>query len=145
MTSSVPAMQAVVELFATSLAEVKFGDVDAQSLSRLAAEVEAAASVLASSQAALEAAKSALLEREGALLLHTTRALAYARVYAEKDEALSAKLEAITLPRAPRRPRGSGKEVTLASSEVVTPDRPRVKSKKSPREAMVEDAVLSAE
>ncbi len=135
--------KALVGLFSSSLSEVKFGDVDAQSLSRLAEEVDVANAALVSAQATLEAAKKALLEREEALLLHAQRALAYARVYAENDEALSAKLGEIVLPRGPRRSRPAAGGTTdanattgtndssLGSSETLPTDRPRGRAKKA--------------
>ncbi|MDP8999249.1 MAG: hypothetical protein M3O46_03975, partial [Myxococcota bacterium] len=98
-----PAVQALLDLFATSLADVRFADVDGPSLARCAAEVEAAAQAEAVARSALDAANLALQEKPEALLQRAQRALAYARVYAESDTTLTASLEAIGLPRATRR------------------------------------------
>jgi hypothetical protein len=100
-----PPIQALLELFDTALSDVRFADLDAAALSALAGQVNAAAEGVAAKQAALEEANALLLERQNALLQQAQRALAYARVYAENDFELRAKLEAIALPRAPRRPR----------------------------------------
>lgn len=107
-------VQAVLDLFETSLAEVRFGDIDAQSLARLADDVQAAAATVASAQSALETARAALHERQEALLQQTQRALAHARVHADADEALSARLDAIALPRPTRRARTDGSGVVSA-------------------------------
>jgi ATP-dependent Clp protease ATP-binding subunit ClpA len=98
-----PAMRALLEVFSTELSEVKFPDVDAEVLDEAAARVKAQAEAVAQAQAALEAARQALGESQEALLQKGQRALAYARVFAEEDAALSTKLEAISLPRAARK------------------------------------------
>src|SRR4051794_23559733 len=106
--------QPVLDLFATELAEVQFADLDARVLARVAAEVDAAAEATLVAEAALEGARAALHEKTEALVQHAHRALAYARVYAENDEALTARLEAIALPRPARRPRGTAPALVLA-------------------------------
>ncbi|HWA74384.1 MAG TPA: hypothetical protein VG937_18695 [Polyangiaceae bacterium] len=114
MTVISPPIQALLELFDTALSDVRFADLDAAALSALAGQVTAAAQGVAAKQAALEEANATLLERQNALLQQAQRALAYARVYAENDFELRAKLEAIALPRAPRRPRA---ETSSSSAE----------------------------
>ena len=98
-----PAMRALLEVFSTDLSEVKFPDVDAEVLEEAAARVKAQADAVAQAQAALEAARQALGESQEALLQKGQRALAYARVFAEEDAALSTKLESISLPKAGRK------------------------------------------
>lgn len=100
-----PPIQALLELFDGQLRDVRFADLDAAALNALATQVSEAAQGVAAKQAALDEAQAALQERQGALLQQAQRALAYARVYAESDAELGAKLDAIALPRAPRRPR----------------------------------------
>ncbi|HEX8437296.1 hypothetical protein [Archangium sp.] len=115
-----PAMRALLEVFSTDLSEVKFPDVDAEVLDEAAARVKAQAEAVAQAQAALEAARQALGESQEALLQKGQRALAYARVFAEEDVALSTKLEAISLPRAARklaRPDGVAPEVVAQNDE----------------------------
>src|ERR1700722_19335580 len=107
MTSAIPApIQTLLDLFTTTLADVRFADVDGQTLGRCAAEVETAAQSVASAQAALDAARESLQEKQDALLHRAQSALAYARVFAESDEALSRQLDAVSLPRSTRRGRG---------------------------------------
>lgn len=105
MSAISPSVQAVLDLFEGPLQEVRFADVDAPALARLTQEVEASAAELAAQEAALETLRRNLAERQEQLLSVAQRALAYARVYAEADEALSAQLAAIQLPRPTRRPK----------------------------------------
>ena len=129
ITKAVPApIQTLLDLFTTSLAEVRFADVDGQTLARAAEQVEKAAESVAAAQSALDSAREALQEKQDALLQQAQRALAYARVYAESDDGLSAQLEAVTLPRATRRARGE--EALVLSAEPVTPSRPRGRPRK---------------
>jgi hypothetical protein len=126
-----PAVQALLDLFTTSLADVRFADVDGPSLARSAGEVEAAAKAEAVARSALEAAQLALQEKQEALLQRTQRALAYARVYAESDPTLTASLDAIGLPRATRR--GSAADtLVLSAATSETPPRPRGRPRKHP-------------
>ncbi len=103
MTAIAAPIRAVLDLFQSSLADVRFADLDAARLQSLASEVEAAAVELNTRQAALDAARATLTERQESLALQVQRAVAYARVYAENDAALSEQLNAIALPRAAKR------------------------------------------
>ena len=123
-------VQALLDLFATSLADVRFADVDAKSLARIAADVEAAAQAEAVARSALDAAQVVLQEKQEALLLLAQRALAYARVYAENDPTLSGSLEALTLPRATRRG-PAGDALVLSGASEPSP-RPRGRPRKTP-------------
>lgn len=100
MTLLSPSVQAVLQLFQGPLADVRFADVDAAGLAQLAAEVEAAAATVARQEAQLSELRQSLTERQDALLVLAQRAVAYARVYAEHDEALTEQLSRIALPRA---------------------------------------------
>jgi hypothetical protein len=130
MLATHPAVQALLDLFATSLADVRFADVDGPSLARCASEVEAAAQAEAVARAALDAAHLALQEKQEALLQRAQRALAYARVYAESDPGLSASLEAIGLPRATRR--ATAGDALVLSTAAETSPRPRGRPRKRP-------------
>jgi hypothetical protein len=95
-------VQVVLDLFASELSHVRFADIDGHALAELAAAVtDAQASALAA-QAALDAAAVALDEKQEALLSAAHRALAYARVYAEGNDALKTKLDGVSLPRSRR-------------------------------------------
>jgi hypothetical protein len=131
MTAIPPPIQTLLDLFTSSLADVRFADVDGPTLARYAADVAAAAEGVAAAQSALDAARGALQEKQDALLMQSQRALAYARVYAEGDEILSAELEAVALPRATRRPRVE--DALVLSSVALQPSpRPRGRPRKVP-------------
>jgi ATP-dependent Clp protease ATP-binding subunit ClpA len=132
-----PPLRALMELFATELAEVRFPDVDVKVLGEAAARVRERAEAVSRAAAALEAARQALHESQEALLHKGQRALAYARVYAEEDGALSAKLEAIALPRPARKPgRPEGAEVLATVAEAAPPKRrgrpPKARASEAP-------------
>ena len=91
--------QAVLELFDTELAQLKFPDVDQVVLGEAAARVLVQSEAVAAAEAALHAAREALADAQDALLGKCQRALAYARVYAEEDRALVRKLDGISLAR----------------------------------------------
>ncbi|NVJ26614.1 MULTISPECIES: hypothetical protein [Myxococcus] len=98
-----PALRALLELFTTELAEVRFPDMSGEVLEDAAAQVKAKADAVAKAQAALEAARQSLHESQDALLQKGQRALAYARVFSEENPELNTKLEAIHLPRPVRK------------------------------------------
>ncbi|GMU07554.1 hypothetical protein [Corallococcus caeni] len=110
-----PALRALLELFATDLADVKFPDVDTAVLGESAAHVREKAEAVARAQAALDAARQALNESQESLLQKGQRALAYAKVFAEDDAELGAKLEAIHLPRPVRKAGGAQVEPVNAA------------------------------
>jgi len=125
MTSLPAPVQAVLELFQGPLSDVRFADVDAAGLANLAAEVEGAASAVALQEARLTELRQTLAERQDALLLLAQRAVAYARVYAEHDEALTEQLSRITLPRAgkPRKAtatKASEADASTSAAETAT-------------------------
>jgi hypothetical protein len=104
MTSLSPAIQAVVSLFRGPLSSVRFADIDGAGLAQLASDVEAASAEVERQEAKLVELKQSLAQRQEALLVLAQQALAYARIYAENDDALSAELNEIALPR-PSKPR----------------------------------------
>jgi hypothetical protein len=109
-------IRAALQLFETDLAHVNFADIDAETLAHAVSEVNALADVVATAQAALDSARSALQERQDALLGQVQRAIAYARVYAENDEALMQRLNAIPLPRSARVARAKDDAALVLSS-----------------------------
>jgi len=117
-------VQAVLDLFTDPLRDVRFADVDAATLRDLAASTLAAAEVMSTAEAELTRARRALQERQDTLLTHAQRALAYARVYAETDAALTERLEQIALPRVAKRPRVEGDGLALQLQPDPAP-RPR--------------------
>jgi hypothetical protein len=131
-------VQVVLDLFATALADVRFADVDAQTLARLAVEVQSASENVASAEAVLEGARRALEERQEVLLHHVQRAVAYARVYAENDEALSRRLNEVSLPRPARRPRTHEHALVLSSDP-----QPALKTRGRPRKSAAPELMLA--
>jgi hypothetical protein len=107
MTSLSSPLQAVISLFSGPLQGVRFADIDAEGLSSLAAEVESLGSEVETLDAQLTNLREALAQKQEALLALAQQALAYARIYAESDEALTAELNEIALPRATK-PRKGG-------------------------------------
>lgn len=95
--------QLVLDFFDNELAGVKFPDVDQKVLQDSAERVFALAEEVSRAEASLQAARDALQEGVDQLVGRCQRALAYARVYAEEDADLSRRLDAIALPKAPRR------------------------------------------
>jgi hypothetical protein len=126
-----PPVQTILELFETTFADVRFADIDANTLGRAAADVQEVATVVASAQAALDSARGALQERQEALLGQVHRAIAYARVYAENDEELIQRLNAIALPR-PARRTGPNEDAALVLSATPPSPRPRGRPRKPP-------------
>jgi hypothetical protein len=98
-----PALQDLLKLFSQELATVKFPELDRGVLEEATERVKEKAEAVARAQAALEAARQALYESQEALLQKGQRALAYARIFAEDDAELSAKLDGISLPRPMRK------------------------------------------
>jgi multidrug efflux pump subunit AcrA (membrane-fusion protein) len=131
--SAIPVpIQTLLDLFSTSLTDVRFADVDGQALARYAADVDAAAEAVPAAQSVLDSAREALQEKQDALLQQAQRALAYARVYAEGDEALGGKLEAVSLPRTTRRSRVEDALVLSAAPQPSPRSRPRGRPRKAP-------------
>jgi hypothetical protein len=117
------AIQEVLDLFEGQLAPVTFGGLETGVLTVAAENVRAAAEALIAVEAAAEAARALLAERQEELAHKAQRALAYARIYAEDDPALLAKVEAIVLPRAGRRSSRDEEPTGLAGN--VPPPRRR--------------------
>ena len=123
MSQLSPPIQAVLELFVHGpLADQRFADVDAAVLSELASTVEAAAAAVAEQEAQLSELRQTLADRQDALLLLAQRALAYARVYAEHDDALTEQLSRISLPRAGKPRKASAKAASSEASAASSPD-----------------------
>ncbi len=135
-------LQSLLDIFATDLRDVRFGDVDAASLAELAARVSAAADAVEGAQATLDAARAELAAGHDALLEHAHRAHAYARVYAFGREPLSTRLAALTLPKLARRARGDeapgvAPPAGLLAEDSQPPRRPRGRPRKTPVDQQV--------
>jgi hypothetical protein len=109
----------LLDLFQGPLRDVRFPDADGE---RLGAAVEAAAGAneaLARAEAAVEAARSVLVEKQRVVAQETERTLAYARVYAADRPDLRAALEAVTTRAPTRRGPGRPRKVTTAASDAA--------------------------
>jgi hypothetical protein len=126
MTPLSQPLQAVVALFEGPLAGVRFADVDASGLGKLAAELTNVAAEVEQQETKLASLRQDLAQRQEALLALSQRALAYARVYAEDDEELLAKLNDIVLPRAAkaRKPAAAKPSATGSPTEEAAPNAP---------------------
>jgi len=87
-----PAVRDVLTLFSTELSDVRFGDLDADDLARLAERARARAQEVERARATLEEALSELEAAKGELAQRAEQALAHARIYASGDESLSARI-----------------------------------------------------
>lgn len=94
------ALRDLLAVFADALGDVKFPDVDARALGTQAKQIEERFGEVRRAEAALVEARRKLGEAQDGLLQRAQRALAYARVFADGDPTLTARLDAIALPRA---------------------------------------------
>jgi hypothetical protein len=88
---------ALIDLFGVHAATLCFPEVDHAILEGLAAELRQAAAEVERQERALQQARQALDERRDALRARAERGLAYARIFAEDDDALREQLEGIDL------------------------------------------------
>lgn len=141
-----PSVQAVIDLFQGPLAELRFADVDISALASLARAADAAAAELAEHEARLSELKQVLADRQEALLVLAQRGLAYARVYAEQDEALSEQLSRINLPKAakPRKPSAKPASAEPASAEPAMVQASTTPGSADSAEPRAEEPVLTA-
>jgi hypothetical protein len=100
MTLPPSPLQAVVDIFSGPLQGIRFADIDGDGLGNLAADVDALSTEVEAQESHLAALREALAQKQETLLALAQQALAYARIYAESDEALAAELNEIVLPRA---------------------------------------------
>jgi len=110
---------AVLDLFQEDLREIRFPDLDFDSLSGAAEELKAAQLEVECVEAALAAAREVVRER--ARLLHTqaARGVSYARIYAAGNLPLSARIAQIDLlaPETASTPAVAGKKRGRARRE----------------------------
>jgi hypothetical protein len=132
MMSPIPeAIQQVLDMYESNLPLVKFGDLEATVLASAVEEVVLAATALERVEATLDAARVTLLEKQEALLQKAQRALAYARVYAEGNAELSARVDQISLPRSSRRSQKVDIADGIQGAPALQPPRRRGRPRKS--------------
>lgn len=102
-------VRAVLELFEDALAEVRFPDLDRDVLDEHRQRLGEAHALVQQRQAELDAARAELEARRKTLTTLARRAQRYALVFAEGDEELRTRLEAIEFevkpPKKARKPR----------------------------------------
>jgi hypothetical protein len=141
MTSVSPPIQSVLALFKGPLAQVRFADIDAAGLAALAVDVESAAVDVQTQEAKLAELRQGLAQRQEALLVLAQQALAYARVYAETDDALLEELNRISLPRATKA-RKAGAPKSAGAQDVTAP---QASAEAAPSAERAEGAALETE
>jgi chromosome condensin MukBEF ATPase and DNA-binding subunit MukB len=85
--------RSVIELYTEELADVRFPDLDLATLELARDELTSAQQELERIEAELDRVRAALDAKVQALDATAERALAYARIYAERDPELSARIE----------------------------------------------------
>lgn len=128
-----PSVQAVVELFGSSLRDVSFPDVDAAALEAAVAELRARQEVVRQAEVALEAARQAREQSLDELVQKAEKALAYAKIYAANDAELMVELTTLSLPR---------RQPAVAAPTPKKRGRPRKVDVSAP---LLEPAVVAAE
>lgn len=134
---------ALVQLFSAQ-ADLRFPDVDAAVLQEAVVRFKERQADVSRFEAQLHAARAALDEDGEALLKRAHRALAYLRVYAEADEGLAAKVNALSLPKL-RKPPRSPESIAVAVPVDGEPGPVAVKRKRGrPRKVDAQAASLFA-
>lgn len=131
-------LQQLLQLF-SSLPDVRFPELDPGALQVAVARAKERQLELTALEAQREAARLALEEEQEALLRKGHRLLAYLKVYAEHDEALATKVNALTLPRL-RKPLATAGVSAGEGAPVPAP-----KKRGRPRKASSTDALFSDE
>ncbi len=103
--------------------DLRFPDLDASVLHEAVARVKETHLEVAQAEAALQVTKAALEREHETLLKVAQRAHAYLKVFAENDERLNERVEAITLPK-PRR------TVTRVEVDPLNPPKKRGRPRK---------------
>lgn len=130
-------LQHLLQLF-SSLPDVRFPELDPSGLQAAVARVKEHQLELLSIEAQRDAVRLALEEEQETLLRKGHRLHAYLKVFAEQDEALAQKVNALTLPRL-RKP-----VVSVSTSSEGEPA-PAPKKRGRPRKASATDALFSEE
>jgi hypothetical protein len=125
----------LIAIFGQHAAALCFPEVDHPTLEGLAAELRQAAAEVERQERALHQARQQLDERREALRARAERGLAYARIFAEDDDALRERLEAIELgtaagpaakPTAKRHPPRRSRRTSVAVADETVEELPFV-------------------
>lgn len=99
----------LLELFSAELEGVSFPDLDAALLEEVAGAVRTQSAEVATAREALERAKATLAETHATLERHADRAIAYARIFADGNEGLLARLDDLSAVPAKKGDKGRGR------------------------------------
>ena len=132
-------LQQLLQLF-SSLPDVRFPELEPSTLQVAVARVKERQLELLQLEAQRDAVRLALEEEQEALLRKGHRLHAYLKVFAEHDEPLSAKVNALTLPRL-RKPAASSRIEGIPEGEPVAAPKKRGR----PRKASSTDPLFSEE
>ena len=129
-------VQQLLQLF-SSLPDVRFPDLEPAALQDAVARLHEKHRDVTQLEAELEAARIALDDEQEALLKKSHRLLAYLKVYAEHDEALAGKVNALALPRLKKAP------VPVKPAVEGGPDAPAPRKRGRPRKVPSTDALFA--
>ncbi|MDD9945157.1 MAG: hypothetical protein OXU20_29210 [Myxococcales bacterium] len=104
------AAREILELYKERSEQLRFPDLDTETLADAAGALRDARGQVASAREALERARASEQRQEEVLLAMSRRAFAYARVYAQTDPELADRLGAFALAQDDRKPRRVGKK-----------------------------------
>lgn len=131
-------LQQLLQLF-SSLPDVRFPELDPSGLQVAVARVKERQLELLHIEAQRDAVRLALEEEQETLLRKGHRLHAYLKVFAEQDEALSIKVNALALPRLRK------SQVTAAAPVTEGAVAPALKKRGRPRKTPSSDALFSEE
>ncbi len=126
------AVQEVLELFASDLADVRFPNVDHETLDALADAVRVEARELEEARQLVVQARARLAQRQESLMQRACQGVAYVRVFAAGDDALQRRVEELAVARSEAKPakkktrkrRRSAASVPAAGQPAARPARP---------------------
>ena len=137
LSDSIPApVQELMTIFKDHLASVAFPDVSLEVLASMAEKVSCNAREVQEALTRAESAQEALEASRSELQQKAMRAIAYARVFAEGNAALTEKLAALSFgkaPRAPRKAQGQSAAETESPSEAPAGTGEKAADKKAPK------------
>ena len=130
----------VIDLYADELTEVRFPDLDLSALLDAQAELHAAQLDVESLETELANKRAELELRSQALLAKAERALAYARIFAQGDEALAPRLAEIGRRRSGSH--GQASQSISTSGAIAAPKRRgrKPKAEEEPEELFAQPA-----
>lgn len=95
----------VLDLFKGPLSKISFPDVSSKTLEAACDDLRASDAAVQDAFAALEQAQARLAQEQAQLQRLAERGLAYARVFAQEDDALLEQLNGVELGKKPRKPK----------------------------------------